>query len=62
MRTLLLDVRGGHDLGGQVQPLAQVVETLGRQRVVVPLPRELRAQVAARGQGLGGFDDLCGFR
>lgn len=28
MRPLLLDVGGGDDLGGQVQPLAEVVETL----------------------------------
>ncbi len=30
VRALLLDVRGGHDLGGEVQPFAQVVEALGR--------------------------------
>lgn len=58
VRALLLDVRRGDNLRGQVQPLAQVVETLGRQRVVVPLPAELRLEVASRGQGLCGFDDL----
>ena len=62
VRALLLDVRRGHDLGGQVQPFAQVVETLGREGVVVPLPGELRLEVAARGEGLAGFDDLVGKR
>lgn len=35
MRALLLDVGGGDNLRGQVEPLAQVVETLGGQGVVV---------------------------
>lgn len=35
VRALLLDVGGGNDLGGQVEPLAQVVEALGGQGVVV---------------------------
>jgi hypothetical protein len=56
--ALLLDVGGGHDLGGKVQPLAQVLETLGSQGVVVVLPREAGLEVAARGQGLAGLDDL----
>lgn len=38
MRALLLDVCSGHDLGGQVEPFAEVVETFGGQGVVVPLP------------------------
>ena len=58
MRALLLDVRLGHDLSGQVQPFAQVVETLGRQGVVVPLPGELRLEVAARGEGLARLDHV----
>jgi hypothetical protein len=37
-RTLLLDVGLGHDLGGQVEPLAEVVETLRGEGVVVVLP------------------------
>lgn len=57
MRALLLDVRLGHDLGGQVQPFAQVVEAFGGQGVVVPLPAELGLEVAARGQRLAGLDD-----
>lgn len=43
MRALLLDVGSGNDLGGQVEPLAQVVETLGGEGVVV-YSREDRRQ------------------
>lgn len=57
MRPLLLDVGGRDNLGGEVQPLPEVVETLGGQGVVVVLPRELGLDVAARGQGLAGLDD-----
>lgn len=35
VRSLLLDVGGGDDLGGEVEPLAEVVETLGGEGVVV---------------------------
>lgn len=35
MRALLLDVGGRNDLGGEVEPLAQVVQALGGQGVVV---------------------------
>lgn len=35
VRALLLDVGSRNDLGGQVEPLAQVVETLGGEGVVV---------------------------
>lgn len=55
---LLLDVGSRHDLGGQVKPLSEVVETLGGQGVVVPLPRELSLDVAAAGQGLQSLDDI----
>lgn len=48
---------GGDDLGGEVQPLAQVVETLGGEGVVVVLPRELGLDVAARRQRLQRLDD-----
>lgn len=60
VRALLLDVRGGDDFGGEVEPLAQVVEALGSEGVVVPLPGELGLEVAAGGEGLAGFDDLWG--
>lgn len=56
--ALLLDVGLGDDLGGEVEPLAEVVETFGGQGVVVPLPGELGLEVAAGGQGLAGLDDL----
>lgn len=55
--ALLLDVRRGDDLGGEVQPLAEVVETLGGQGVVVVLPGELGLDIAAAGQGLASLDD-----
>lgn len=35
VRSLLLDVGGGNNLGGKVEPLAEVVETLGGEGVVV---------------------------
>jgi len=37
-RALLLDVGLGHNLGGEVKPLAEVVETLRGEGVVVVLP------------------------
>ena len=43
-----------------MEPFAQVVETLGRQGVVIPLPGKLGLEVAARGERLAGFDDLLG--
>lgn len=52
-------MRGRHDLGGQVQPFAQVVEPLGREGVVVVLPRETGLDIAAGVKGLEGLDDLC---
>jgi hypothetical protein len=58
MRPLLLDVGSGNDLGGEVEPLPEVVETLGGEGVVVVLPRELGLDVAARGQGLERLDDI----
>ena len=58
MRALLLDVGLGDDLGGKVQPLAEVVKTLGGEGVVVPLPGELGLEVAAGSQGLTSLDDL----
>jgi hypothetical protein len=57
MRSLLLDVGGRNDLGGEVKPLSEVVETLGGESVVVVLPRELGLDVATRGQGLERLDD-----
>ena len=56
--SLLLDVGGRHDLSWEVEPFSEVVEPFGSQGVVVVLPGELSLEVASRGQGLGGFDDL----
>ena len=40
------------NLGGDVEPFAEVVETLGGEGVVVVLPREAGLDVAAAGQRL----------
>lgn len=45
--SLLLDVGSGNDLGGQVEPLSEVVKTLGSQGVVVCV-RENRNQSHVR--------------
>lgn len=58
MGALLLDVRLGDDLSRQVEPLAEVVETLGGEGVVVVLPREAGLQVAAGGERLASLDDV----
>lgn len=58
VRALLLDVGGRDDLSREVEPLAEVVETLGGEGVVVVLPGELGLEVAPGGQGLAGLDDL----
>jgi hypothetical protein len=57
----LLDVRRGDNLGGEMQPLAEVLETFWSERVVVVLPGELGLEVVARGEGLASFDDLFFF-
>lgn len=58
MAAGLLDVGGRHDLSGEMEPFAKVVETLNGQGVVVVLPRELGLEETAGGQGLAGLDDL----
>jgi len=50
VRALLLDVGLRNDLSWKVQPLAEVVETLWGEGVVVPLPGELGLEVTAGGQ------------
>ena len=57
-RALLLDVGLGNDLGREVEPFAEVVETLRGEGVVVVEPRELGLDVASRVQGLHRLDDL----
>ncbi len=58
MRALLLDVGCRHDLGGEMKPFTEVVEPFRREGVVIPLPGKLCLEVAARSEGLAGFDDL----
>jgi len=48
----------GDDLAGKVEELPEVVQTLGGEGVVVPLPRELGLDESLGGQGLHGLDDL----
>jgi hypothetical protein len=49
-RALLLNVGLGNDLGREMEPLAEVVEALRGEGVVVPLPAEAGLDVAAGGQ------------
>jgi hypothetical protein len=60
VRTLLLDVCSGDNLGGEMEPLAEVVETLRGEGVVVPLPGELGLEEATGCERLACLDDLCG--
>ena len=55
---MLLDVGSRHDLGREMEPLAEVVEPFGGESVVVPLPGKLSFEVATGGEGLAGFDYL----
>ncbi|KAJ5303508.1 hypothetical protein N7476_010307 [Penicillium atrosanguineum] len=56
--TLLLDVGGGDNLSGEVEPLAEVVQTLGGEGVVVVLPREAGLDETAGVKRLKSLDDL----
>lgn len=58
MGTLLLDVGSWDNLGWKMEPLAQVVETLWGEGVVVVLPRELGLDVTTGGERLAGLDDV----
>lgn len=58
MRTLLLHVGLRNDLGREVEPFTEVVQALGGQGVVVPLPGELGLQVTTRGERLASLDNL----
>jgi hypothetical protein len=48
----------GNDLGGDVEVLSEVGETLVGEGVVVPLPRELGLDESLGGEGLHSLDDL----
>lgn len=56
--TLLLDVGSWDNLGWEMEPLAQVVETLWGEGVVVVLPRELGLDETTGGERLAGLDDV----
>lgn len=58
MGTLLLDVGSWDNLGWEMEPLAQVVEALWGEGVVVVLPRELGLDVTTGGKRLAGLDDV----
>jgi hypothetical protein len=58
VRTLGLDVCLGNNLGWEVKPFTEVVETFWGQGVVVPLPRKLGFDIAAGVEGLESLDDL----
>lgn len=58
MGTLLLDVGGGNNLSGEVEPLAEVVKTFGGEGVVVVLPREPGLDEAAGVKRLQSLNDL----
>jgi hypothetical protein len=51
-------VGGGDNLGGEVEPLAEVFNTFRSQDIVVPLPGELGLDETAGGQALESLDDL----
>jgi len=57
VRSLLLDVGGRDNFGGEMEPLAEVVETLRCQGVIVVLPRELRLDIAPGVERLARLDD-----
>jgi hypothetical protein len=46
------------DFCRKVEPFAEVLESLGGKGVIVPLPREPRLDVTARGEGLKHLDHL----
>lgn len=58
VRALLLDVGSRNDLSGEMEPLAEVVETLWGEGVVVVLPRELGLDISARGERLASLDNV----
>lgn len=58
MRTLLLDVGSRDNLSWEVEPFAEVVETLWGEGVVVVLPRELGLDITTGGKGLESLDHV----
>jgi hypothetical protein len=58
MRTLLLDVRSWDNLGWEMEPLAEVIEPLRSEGVVVVLPRELGLDVSTGCKRLACLDNV----
>lgn len=58
MRSLLLDVGCWNNIGRNMKPFAEVVETPRGESVVIPLPGELGFEITAGREGLTCFDDL----
>ena len=58
MRSLLLDVGSGDNLGGEMEPLAEVVDPGVGQGVVVVLPGKLGLDVSSRVERLECLDDV----
>jgi hypothetical protein len=56
--SLLLDVGCWDDLSWEMEPLAEVIETLWGEGVVVVLPGELSLDVSAGGKGLKSLDHV----
>lgn len=52
MRTLLLDVGGGDDLSGEVEPFAEVIKTLGLVRWCLFFPLSGRGWTYLGGEGV----------
>jgi hypothetical protein len=58
MGSLLLDVGSRDNLSGEMEPFAEIIETLWGESVVVVLPAELGLDVAARGKRLASLDNV----
>jgi hypothetical protein len=55
--SLLLDVRSWDNLSWEMEPLAEVVETLRSESVVVVLPGELSLDITPGSERLASLDD-----
>ncbi len=58
MGALLFDVGGWDNLGGEMEPFAEIIEAFRSQGVIVPLPRKLGLEIATGCKRLASFDDL----
>lgn len=58
MGSLLLNVGSRDNLCGEMEPFAEVVETLWGESVVVVLPAELGLDIASGGKRLASLDNV----